>query len=230
MVTTDTFRMALIQIFNEAQTKKLPFIEIRSGDLHTSLGASARMPSCCHAMRGLCDSEDVIVRTPPKGNGANLVIRYHLPRNNVSIKQENIQKPAMVQIPQENSINKKISTLSVYCPEISELNNLEQLQRVDPESAMLKIRKVTEKISQRICENKNLPSKKTKFDELCFTIADNQLLSKKSVNYLHSIRKMGNVSAHPQDSDDEKITDTDVMIVTNALIAIVEEAHDRKLI
>lgn len=230
MVTTDTFRMALIQIFNDAQTKKLPFIEIRSGDLHTSLGASARMPSCCHAMRSLCDSDDVIVMAPPKGNGANLVIRYHLPRNNVSLKKVPIQMPVIAQIPQEDGVNKKILTLSVYCPEIADLKNLEQLQKVDPESAMIKIRKVTEKISQRICENKNLPSKRTKFDDLCFAIADNQLLSKKSVNYLHSIRKMGNVSAHPQDTEDEKITDTDVMIITNALFAIVEEAHDRKLI
>lgn len=229
MVTTDTFRLALNQIFEDAQTKKLPFIEVRSGDLHTSLGASARMPSCCNAMRNLMNSRDEIVKKPPKGNGANLVIRYHLPRDTISLNKGSIQKPVITQATYDEGINKKILTLSVCAPDLTELEMLEQLMRVDPESAMIKIRKVAEKISKRICVSENLPSQITNFDDLCRIIANNQILSKKAVRYLNDIRIKGNISAHSHDRNDEKFTDNDVMVVINALFAVVEEARDKKL-
>ena len=101
---------------------------------------------------------------------------------------------------------------------------------MDPQSAVIKIRIVAEKISQRICEKQNLSSKNVKFDDLCFIISDHQILSKTAMNYFHSIRKMGNVFAHPLDSNDEKITEADVMILTQALFAIVEECLDKKMI
>jgi hypothetical protein len=84
MVTAEDFRNALIRIFKESQQEGVKFIEIRSGDLHKRVGdypgRNHRMPVCCSVMRSFLDSEDKIITTPPKGNGANVVIRYHIPR------------------------------------------------------------------------------------------------------------------------------------------------------
>jgi hypothetical protein len=85
MVTAEDFRSALIQIFKDSQQKGITFIDVRSGDLHKRLGdypgTNHRMPICCSVMREFCDTEDITVTSPPKGDGANLVIRYYIPRN-----------------------------------------------------------------------------------------------------------------------------------------------------
>lgn len=230
MVTTDTFRTALIQVFSEAEKKGLPFIDVRSGDLHSRVGATARMPSCCNAMRSLCDSSDVIVTAPPKGNGANLIIRYQIPRNNNNLRKIRVPEQNTVIIPQENGFTSIFQSLLSRYSDLSELKNLEQLIQVDPQSAMVKIRKTTEKLSQRICKKQNLSFENKSFNDLCFLIADNQILSKKAVNYLHTIRKMGNFYAHPSDSTNDKLSERDVMIMAQALFAIVEESLDEDLI
>ena len=61
-----------------------PFSAPRVGDLHEEVGgypgSDHRMPSCCSVMRGEMASGDAVVHQPPKGDGANLVIRFRLPR------------------------------------------------------------------------------------------------------------------------------------------------------
>jgi hypothetical protein len=43
-------------------------------------GIDHKLPSCCRVMRSMMRSADEIVRSSPKGYGATLTIRYHLPR------------------------------------------------------------------------------------------------------------------------------------------------------
>jgi len=54
---TKDFRIALTETFQEETNKGLPFVEIKSGDLHKELGANPgkynRMPFCCGAMYSL---------------------------------------------------------------------------------------------------------------------------------------------------------------------------------
>jgi 5-methylcytosine-specific restriction protein A len=85
MVTAEDFRNALIQIFQESQQKRVAFIDVRSGDLHESVGEYPgphhQLDVCCTVMWSFLDSEDKIITSSPLGDGANLVIRYHIPRN-----------------------------------------------------------------------------------------------------------------------------------------------------
>lgn len=59
-------------------------ISIHAGDLHREVGGypgyNTRLPCCCGAMRSLMQPGDKITQSPPKGNGANFVVVYHLPR------------------------------------------------------------------------------------------------------------------------------------------------------
>jgi hypothetical protein len=233
MVNSTSFRNALIEKFKESQKQGLAFIDIRSGDLHKELGdypgPNSRMPVCCSVMRGLIDSGDIIVKSPLKGNGANLIIRYNIPRNEVK-KIEQTHSKKSQEISSEDLFVKKIRELSTKHLDLSELKTLDKLMKVDPQSAMVKIRTVSEKICYNVCRKQNIPCNNTTFVELCNIISDNQILSKKSMNYLHSIRKMGNVFAHPSHQTVEKISEHDVMIMANELCAIVDECLDEKLI
>ena len=80
--TIDDFAAELEDVLREARLRGDRTVEVRAGDLHERVGdypgRSHRMPVCCSAMRNRMRSGDVIVRQPPKGNGATLVIRYRL--------------------------------------------------------------------------------------------------------------------------------------------------------
>jgi hypothetical protein len=49
------------------------------------------MPQCCRAMRVAMSDGDVVIESPPKGTGANLVIEYHLPRRRSSLSNEALE-------------------------------------------------------------------------------------------------------------------------------------------
>ncbi len=53
---------------------------MRLYNLPIGKGLTRRMPSCRHVMEGAMRLGDTILRTLPKGRGANLIIRYQLPR------------------------------------------------------------------------------------------------------------------------------------------------------
>jgi hypothetical protein len=90
----EEFRNAIREKIRAAAAAGLEYVEIRSGDLHDELGAVARHPACCQAMRSLHGPGDLILGLPRdrevnhdgltfdqqrNGNrhsGANLVVRY----------------------------------------------------------------------------------------------------------------------------------------------------------
>ena len=77
----DDFRQALRSRLQLAANQRLTAVDIRSGDVHADFaGPRNRMPSCCNVMRSEMSDGDTVIRQPPSGNGANLVIRYKLPR------------------------------------------------------------------------------------------------------------------------------------------------------
>lgn len=84
MPTTEEFKMVIRLCMLIAQRSNLKFIEINSGSLHRAVGGypgpDNRMPICCNAMRNMMQDGDEILETPPQGQGANLTIRYKLPR------------------------------------------------------------------------------------------------------------------------------------------------------
>lgn len=84
MLTTDDFRKALVAELRKATAAGRASTDVQSGDLHTEVGGypgpDHRMPMCCAAMKGEMRAGDVVIEEPPSGKGANVVIRYRLPR------------------------------------------------------------------------------------------------------------------------------------------------------
>ena len=83
----DNFQCKLDEIFKTASDAGWPAVVVRSGDVHLMVGGyphatRQRMPVCCDVMKKIMNQDDEIVRQPPKGRGANLYIRYLLPRDN----------------------------------------------------------------------------------------------------------------------------------------------------
>ena len=84
MSFADECRDLILEKLRDAERAGLRYIDLRAGDLHTELGdypgPNHRMPVCCYVMRELMKGNDEVLQEPPKGKGANLVIRYYLPR------------------------------------------------------------------------------------------------------------------------------------------------------
>ncbi len=82
--TTEDFQRELDKVFAKAQQEGKPFIEVKSGDLHRSVGGypgpNHRIPLCCTVMKRTMKPGDEILRQPPSGLGATLTIRFELPR------------------------------------------------------------------------------------------------------------------------------------------------------
>ena len=85
--TADDFRDQLAREFESAEAAGCDHVDIRSGDLHAKLGGyppkpgeNHRMRSCCNVMRAAMGSDDKVLCSPPSCQGANLVIRYRIPR------------------------------------------------------------------------------------------------------------------------------------------------------
>ena len=87
--TAQDFQRALNEIFKSALDKGEVYIDVKSGDLHRKVGcypgSNHRMPICCDVMKRNMKPVDQLLQQPPKGQGATVVIRYKLPRNNFSL-------------------------------------------------------------------------------------------------------------------------------------------------
>jgi 5-methylcytosine-specific restriction protein A len=82
-LSRDDFQKHLNSLLAQARTLGFSAVEVTSGNLHRAVGAypgpNHRMPVCCAVMRDTMGSNDEIVPPmPPKGNGANIRIRYQL--------------------------------------------------------------------------------------------------------------------------------------------------------
>ena len=82
--TAHDFHNALDNVLRAATRKGNRSVDIKAGDLHRWVGGypdpQHRMPVCCNVMRSAMGPHDRIIKTPPKGAGASLTIRYRLPR------------------------------------------------------------------------------------------------------------------------------------------------------
>jgi hypothetical protein len=78
--STEDFRVELRKKLADAEKQGMTKLIVKSGDLHKEMRANARMPMCCNAMRSVMKSSDIIIESPPLGNGSRLIIEYRLPR------------------------------------------------------------------------------------------------------------------------------------------------------
>jgi hypothetical protein len=86
MPTSEDFKTELYRMMNQALLGGKSTAEIDAGDLHRRVrgypGLNHKMPMCCVVMLAAFAPEpgDVILKEPPSGQGANLTIRYVLPK------------------------------------------------------------------------------------------------------------------------------------------------------
>jgi len=84
MPTPKDFQSELDSFFASAQRQGKSSVEIKSGDLHRSVGGypghSHSLPACCRVMKRNMKPGDEILQQPPRGAGATLIIRFKLPR------------------------------------------------------------------------------------------------------------------------------------------------------
>ena len=113
MPNRDDFFDELGRIFEESRKNNAQFVEVRSGDLHKKAwgypGHNHQMPTCCDIMKQVMEKNDAILKQPEKVEGANLIIRYQLPRKlsktHNSIIQ--IESPKNNQFPEKKYQNRK---------------------------------------------------------------------------------------------------------------------------
>jgi 5-methylcytosine-specific restriction protein A len=85
VITADDVRNLLLVVFDRVYELGGMEIAIKAGKVHRRLGgypgADHRMPLVCEVMRKMMGPHDEAIAQPPHGDGANLVIRYKLPKN-----------------------------------------------------------------------------------------------------------------------------------------------------
>jgi hypothetical protein len=84
MPTAIDFEQEIYERLEGAGSSGAAYVDIQAGELHRSLGGypspNHRMPDCCQVMRRLMRAFDQLLREPPKGKQADLLIRYFLTR------------------------------------------------------------------------------------------------------------------------------------------------------
>lgn len=80
------FQVAIRKMFADAVDEGQAHLDVHAGKLHTKVGGypgpGHSMPSCCDVMYAEMNPGDEVLKAPPKKRGANVVIRYRLPRTN----------------------------------------------------------------------------------------------------------------------------------------------------
>jgi len=78
------FEAALERIFASAAAAGQSSVTVTAAELHAIVGGypgrNHRMPLCCQVMRDAMRPGDVVVQSPPSGQGATLTVQYRLPR------------------------------------------------------------------------------------------------------------------------------------------------------
>lgn len=80
MLTAAQVEKELRRQLAHAQSSRLPYIDIKAGELHQDVKGQSRVPLVCHIMRKLMAPVDRVLHEPPSGQSTTVVIRYVLPR------------------------------------------------------------------------------------------------------------------------------------------------------
>jgi len=107
---------------------------------------------------------------------------------------------------------------------IVDLENIQELARIDVEAALNKLRKAGERLAIHILKKHNPRISLGVFSECIREIQNRKLLNSRSVGYFHTLRVLGNLASHPNDS---QLSDTDVRVGAYALAAVLEEIIER---
>ncbi len=114
---------------------------------------------------------------------------------------------------------------------VTTASNLIDLLNVDPDTVVVKVRKVGEHICKSIARQylQGYSSKWT-FAETTKKLFDASILNPKAKGYIDTIRVFGNLAAHADDSDIISFDREDALAVCYALVLFLKEATEAKLI
>ncbi|BCL79631.1 hypothetical protein ccbrp13_20960 [Ktedonobacteria bacterium brp13] len=109
----------------------------------------------------------------------------------------------------------------------SEVKKLPPLMRVDPSNCLNQMRIIGEKLSFSVLSQKFKAPYVGSFNSAIEALRKHNLVSLRSIGYLHTVRQIGNLGSHPYP---EPLSETDVRIVSYALASIAEEIVIKNLI
>ncbi len=150
------------------------------------------------------------------------------------IEQENKNKGLQERIDdlesKENNISKKIKSHdSIINPPLNTLK-YDQFLELDPESVILKCRKVSEKLIIQIYNKHIKMDDRIPFYKRIEQLSKEKLIDSKIVGYVNTIKAFGNISAHPNVHNPIEFTREDAIMVSNALILLIEELESNNLL
>ena len=115
--------------------------------------------------------------------------------------------------------------LNQYCTIINppiDILKYKDIIELDPESIIFKCRKVTEKLVTILYNNIQKDESITLY-LMTKELVKRKMLSKKAVSLINTIKAFGNISAHPDIYNPTVFTKEDSLMITNALILLIEE-------
>jgi hypothetical protein len=129
--------------------------------------------------------------------------------------------------PQDTTDFSRFLAVAKTAASLVDLENIQELAKLDVEAALNKMRKAGEKLAGHILR-KCKPKVSTRtFNDCIREIQNKRLLSSRAIGYFHTIRVLGNLASHPSDS---QLSDTDVRVGAYALAAILEEVIDKRYV
>ena len=224
-LTTDDFRRELRECLTRAEASGMTEITIQAGDLHKALsgcyGSNHRMPVCCSAMYQAMEIGDEIVKAPPKGKGANLYIRYRLPRPGTVEVQENLRR-VLPRSP-EPQVFADLEYLMLRHPDYATLDQISDLARATPVTEVSICRTIAEQIARMVCTRQDIQVTKMSLDEMCGVMKAYELLDSRTLVYLNTLRIMGNKAVHAEAEFLEQDRIIICSILHEYLLAVLEE-------
>lgn len=135
------------------------------------------------------------------------------------------------------SIPKKFNIL-FYLDEFQEFfkppfnsKKFNELLETDPETLIIKIRKIAESLVKRISQDKikqNISN--FTFSSLIFELHKNKIIDDKMSGFINTVRILGNMAAHSNSDGNTLFNEKDAFSVANAFISFVSDCVDKKLI
>ncbi len=112
------------------------------------------------------------------------------------------------------------------------LNTLkyDQFLELDPESIIFKCRKVAEKLVIQIYQKNIDYNDRIPFYKRIEALSKDGLIDSKIVGYINTIKAFGNLSAHPNVDSPIEFSKEDALMISNALVLLIEELEIRNLL
>ena len=112
-----------------------------------------------------------------------------------------------------------------------DVQRIQEYINLDPDYVIFKIRKVAEAIVSRIySQYENNADKLSQNDKIRYLSFEKKILNKKVQSHFHTIRTIGNLSAHEDIENPIKLQKEDAQFIIVALILAIEELKTSQII